>query len=95
MPASRLQIARGLRTSLRLGRSDSRELKMGCWFRVGAEPRCVYPVLPSFRLERVSHVAPIARSGALTRSNNTFHSLFDLKCFQVPPRTPKDTPTLD
>ncbi|KAF3569883.1 hypothetical protein F2Q69_00060706 [Brassica cretica] len=48
---------------------------MGCWFGAGAEPRCVYPALPSFRLERVSQVAPIARSGALTRSNNTFHSL--------------------
>ncbi|KAF3519451.1 hypothetical protein DY000_02059853 [Brassica cretica] len=30
-----------------------------------------------------------------TRSNNTFHSLFDPKCLQVPPRTPMDTPTPD
>ena len=30
-----------------------------------------------------------------TRSNNTFHSIFDPKCFQVPPRTPIDTPTPD
>ena len=30
-----------------------------------------------------------------TRSNNTFHSLFDLKCLQVTPRTPMDTPIPD
>ena len=30
-----------------------------------------------------------------TRSNNTFHSLFDPKCLQVTPRTPMDTPTPD
>ena len=43
MPTSRLLFVRGLRASLHLGRSDSRELSMGCWFGAGAEPRCVSP----------------------------------------------------
>ncbi|KAF3536834.1 hypothetical protein F2Q69_00019494 [Brassica cretica] len=29
------------------------------------------------------------------RPNNTFHSLFDPKCFQVPLRTPMETPKPD
>ncbi|KAF2564415.1 hypothetical protein F2Q70_00017247 [Brassica cretica] len=48
---------------------------MRCWFGAGAEPRCVYPALPSFRLERVSQVAPIARSGALL-AQTTLSTLF-------------------
>ncbi|KAF3603589.1 hypothetical protein F2Q69_00038827 [Brassica cretica] len=40
MPTSLLLFARGLQTSLRLGRSDSQELSTGCWFGAGTEPRC-------------------------------------------------------
>ncbi|KAF3519446.1 hypothetical protein DY000_02059854 [Brassica cretica] len=40
IPTSFLLFGCGLRTSLRLGRSHSREMSTGCWFRAGAEPSC-------------------------------------------------------
>ncbi|KAF2619134.1 hypothetical protein F2Q68_00041335 [Brassica cretica] len=40
-------------------------------------------------------VAPIARSGALLAQTTLSTPFFDPKCFQVPPRTPMDTPTPD
>ncbi|KAF2586373.1 hypothetical protein F2Q70_00035586 [Brassica cretica] len=88
--ASRLQIARGYVTSLHIRKVVDKRLSSEWVSHPGARGRAVF-------VSSGAGVAGRSRSPlwCSARSNNTFYSLFDPKCFQVPLRTPMDTPKPD